>query len=165
MNIDRFRVISEAIALVIVAASLIAVVIELRQTQAAIVTSTYQARAFDAIAVRSALADSEFLLPLLVNTNYGCDEQAISMLDDVDKARIREFLWTEMFDLDNEFYQYERGNLDADFFETAYKPRLLRFATRWRNLGVTENRQSFAEFTDDLLSAARADNSDRYECI
>lgn len=135
-----------------------AVVYELRQTKAALVASTYQARAFDAIAVRTGLADSDHLLPLLVETDFGCDQDVLNTLSAVDRTRIREFLFSEMFDLDNEFYQYEHCYLDADFFENAYKPRLRFAASRWRAMGIRENRQSFSKFTDELLAETDREN-------
>ena len=164
MNIERFRIIAEVIALMAVAASLMAVVYELRQTQAALVASTYQARAFDAIAVRTGLADSDHLLPLLVETDYGCDQAVLSTLSAIEQARIREFLFTEMFDLDNEFYQYEHGYLDADFFDNAYIPRLRFAASRWRAMGIRENRQSFMEFTDQILAEGDGENREFDRC-
>ena len=164
MNIERFRFVAEFVALTAIAASLMAVVYELRQTQAALVSSTYQARAFDAIAVRTALADSDHLLPLLVKTDSGCDQETVSTLNAVDRIRIREFLFTEMFDLDNEFYQYEHGFLDPDFFENAFRPRLRWAARRWRSMGIRENRQSFVEFTDELLAESDGENPNFSPC-
>jgi len=164
MKIERFRIAAEIVALFAVAASLIAVVYELRQTQAALISSTYQARAFDAIAVRSALADSEYVLPLAVKTNYGCDDEAVGALTEVERSRLRQFLFIEMFDLDNEFYQYEQGYLDPDFFENAFKPRLLTFAQRWRKMGIRENRRRFVEFTDELLTETALENPNLIGC-
>ena len=164
VNIERFRFVAEIVALTAIAASLMAVVYELRQTQAALVSSTYQARAFDAIAVRTALADSDHLLPLLVKTDSGCDQETVSTLNAVDRIRIREFLFTEMFDLDNEFYQYEHGFLDPDFFENAFRPRLRWAARRWRSMGIRENRQSFVEFTDELLAESDGENPNFSPC-
>ncbi len=164
MNIERFRIVAEVVALAAVAASLMAVVYELRQTKAALISSTYQARAFDAIAVRTMLADSDHLLPLLVKTRFGCDQEMVSTLNAADRTRIQQFLFTEMFDLDNEFYQYEQGFLDPDFFENAFKPRLLWAALAWRSMGIRENRQSFVEFTDKLLLDTYGENPDFSRC-
>jgi len=69
-----------------------------------------------------------------------------------------------MFDLDNEFYQYEQGFLDPDFFENAFKPRLRWAALAWRSMGIRENRQSFVEFTDKLLQEAYGENPDFNRC-
>ncbi len=164
MNIERFRIAAEFVALIAVAASLIAVVYELRQTKAALISSTYQARAFDAIAVRTALADSDHVLPIVIITNYGCDDEALGTLTEVDRSRLRQFLFTEMFDLDNEFYQYEQGFLDPDFFENAFKPRLLFFSQAWRKMGIRENRQRFSEFTDELLTVTARENPNLITC-
>jgi len=110
------------------------------------------------------LADSQYLLPLLVKTNFGCDPEIVKTLNEVDRSRIQQFLYTEMFDLDNEFYQYEQGFLDPDFFENAFKPRLRWAALAWRSMGIRENRQSFVEFTDKLLQEAYGENPDFNRC-
>lgn len=68
----------ETIGITVVVASLIAVVFELRQTQSALIASTFQARAFDAIAEEHYISESELLLPILVNTNYGDNNTATS---------------------------------------------------------------------------------------
>ena len=59
MSIEKFRDWFELIALVAVVGSLIAVVVELRQTQTAMQASVYQARAFNGIEYNWELAKDE----------------------------------------------------------------------------------------------------------
>ena len=113
MKSTNWKDIAELIGLVAIVASLIAVTLELRQTQTALTAATYQARAFDSIAGHHNIADSEYLLQVLVETDYGRDADAIGALTDLDRARLQRYLQLKMVDLDNEFYQHEHGYLDA----------------------------------------------------
>ncbi len=50
MTISKWKDVAEIIALIAVIGSLVAVAVELRQTQAALQAEVYQSRAFDGIA-------------------------------------------------------------------------------------------------------------------
>jgi uncharacterized metal-binding protein len=63
--------IAELIGILAIVASLVSVAFQLQQTQLALIAATYQARAFDAIAEGLYVADSEHLLPILVQTDHG----------------------------------------------------------------------------------------------
>ena len=56
-----------------------------------------------------------------------------------------------MIDFDNEYYQYQQGFLDEEYYEHWFKRRLPRVARRWRSLGVVEMRPSFHEFVEEQL--------------
>ena len=100
---------AEFVGIAAIVASLGTVAFQLQQTQAALNASTYQARAFDAIAEAQYVADSDYLLPILVMTQDGEDAEAIAALNGPDRARLRHFLRARMIDWDNEFYQYQNG--------------------------------------------------------
>ena len=61
MNVANWKDAAELVALVTVVLSLVAVVIELRQTQAALQAEAYQSRALDGIATNLALAEDDEL--------------------------------------------------------------------------------------------------------
>ena len=128
----------------------IAVVFELRQTQDAIVASTYQARAVDAIAGSRHVADSQYIAALLAEVDF--DTDAIASLTNEELLRLRAFYVGQMIDFDNEFYQYQKGFLDDEYYEYWFKRRLPLVARQWRALGIVENRPSFREFVDEQLS-------------
>lgn len=141
----------EIIGITVVVASLIAVVFELRQTQSALIASTFQARAFDAIAEEHYVSESELLLPILVNTNYGENNTAVTNLNEFDRARLIHFLRARMIDFDNEFYQYQNGFLRRDFFEGTTSRLVKEWAPRWRAIGLKEGRRDFEELVNRLL--------------
>lgn len=60
---------AELIGILAIVASLIALAMELRQTQNASLAETYQERAIDAIRELLVVADSEYLAPTLAATN------------------------------------------------------------------------------------------------
>lgn len=135
-----------------VVASLIAVAIELRQTQSAIVANTYQARAYDAIAQNMFLAESQVAGPILAK--MGGDLSKLDTISDDERWRLRSLYRAMRVDADNEYYQYRQGFLDDEYFEFALKPRIARQAKMWRALGIEERRPSFKEFVDEQLANA-----------
>ena len=56
----------ELVGILAIVASLIALVMELRQTQSALSAQTYQARAIDALGEALCIADSEYLVPIVL---------------------------------------------------------------------------------------------------
>lgn len=142
----------ELIGIIAIIVSLGAVVYELRQTQSALVASTYQERAFDAIHEAYSVAGNDELIRVMAATNSGEDFDVVNNLGPEDALRIRHFLRARMVDWDNEFYQYQHGYLDPDFFETTTIPSIKRYAPRWRNVGLTEGRAEFRQFVDELLA-------------
>lgn len=134
-----------------IVASLIALTMELRQTQSALLAETYQSRAFDAIAEQLFIADSEFLMPVLAETDDGADYEAVAALNAVDRLRLVSYLRGRMIDWDNEYYQYQNGFLDADFFEVTTTRAIKVWAPRWRAIGVEESRADFRKYVDQVL--------------
>lgn len=124
---------------------------ELRQTQSALLAETYQTRAFDAIAEQVLIADSELLMPILVETNFGANYEAVAELNAVDRARLVSYLRARMIDWDNEHYQYQNGFLDADFFEVTTTESIKEWAPRWRAVGLDEGRNKFRKYVDQIL--------------
>jgi len=151
MKKANWKDIAELIGILAIVASLASVAFQLRQTQLALIASTYQARAFDAIAEGQYIADSEYLLPILVKTNHGENFDEVANLSEEDRVRLFHFLRARMLDWDNEFYQYQSGLLDAGFFEVTTKESVRIWAPRWRAIGLTEGRRDFKEFVDSVL--------------
>jgi len=156
----KWKDIAELLGFAAIVVSMVAVAYELRQTKDALIASTYQDRAFDAIAESNFVSDSEYLLPILVATNNGSDIDRFASLNDVDRARLTSFLRSRMIDWDNEYYQYQHGYLDQDFFETTTKPAIKIWAPKWRALGLTEGRREFKEFVDESLRDTPAERQE-----
>lgn len=143
---------AETIGTLAIVISLLALVMELRQTQSALLAETYQARAIDAIGELVDVADSEFIAPILAATDYGDDHGAVASLDEVSRLRLFHYLRARMIDWDNEHYQYENGYLGEDFFEATTTNSVRIWAPRWRAMGLQEGRKGFREYVDRVLS-------------
>jgi len=143
---------AELIGILAIVASLVALVIELRQTQSALSAETYQARAIDAIGELLDVADSEYLLPVLAATSNGADHEAVAGLDPEDRMRLFNYLRARMIDWDNEHYQYQNGFMDADFFAATTTRNVKEWAPRWRAIGLEEGREEFRKYVDRVLS-------------
>lgn len=147
-----WRETAELIGILAIIASLIALVMELRQTQSALSAQTYQARAIDAIGELLFIADSEYLAPILTATNFGADYEAVANLDAGDRLRLSQYLHARMIDWDNEHYQYQNGYMDADFFEATTTQSVKKWAPVWRAIGLTEGRDEFRKYVDRVLA-------------
>jgi hypothetical protein len=51
---------------------------------------------------------------------------------------------------DNMHYQYQQGYLDTEYYEDAFKDRVVRLAPTWRALGLGSGRGSFFAEIDRL---------------
>jgi len=145
-----WREIAELIGIAAIVASLVAVVVELRQTQAAITAATYQARAFDGMTSAREQYNGDYIAPLLARVKFD-DSGSLDELNDEERFRLRMFYLSQMIDFDNEYYQYQNGFLDEEYFEHVSKPRLPIVARAWRSLGIVEPRPSFRSFVDAQL--------------
>lgn len=150
MKSTNWKDIAELVGIAAIVASLIAVLIELRQTQAAIAASTYQARAFDGIAGSRQQFSGDYLTPILARIDLD-NPDSFAELSNEEMLRLRQFLLAQMIDFDNEYYQYQQGFLDQEYYEYWFKRRLPGVARRWRSLGIIEMRPSFREFVDEQL--------------
>lgn len=142
MSATSWKEAAELIGIAAIVASLVFVGLELRQTQAALIASTYQARAFDAMNAQRGLADSEYIRPILAKIDFD-DEQSLDGLSSKEIWRVRQYYVSRMIDFDNEYFQYRSGYLDDNFFEGQFKPGLILWAKRWRRLGMSEFRPKF----------------------
>lgn len=142
---------AEIVGIAAVVASLLALVVELRQTKIAVMAATYQARALDAIALNLALQESELVLPLLTKTEV-LDPAQLSQLSDLERMRLVVFFTGRYVDADNEYYQYQQGFLDEEHLEYGIKTFIRGNAPRWRALGIEESRPSFRAFVDSVLA-------------
>jgi hypothetical protein len=156
MQKTHWKDIAEVVGIAAIVASLVFVGLELRQTQNALMASTYQARAFDAMNAERGIADSEYIGPILAKIDFD-DEESLDGLSKEEFWRLRRYYNARMIDLDNEYYQYQSGYLDEKFFEGQFKRSVSRVAKRWRRLGVTEMRPEFRELVDELLAEIEAE--------
>ena len=140
----------EMLALLTVVASLIAIVVELRQTQNALEATAYQERGFRAIEdLQAQLLDEELIEFFLRMESF----QSIEELSDIDQSRVLTHLRMIRVEFDNDHYQYEKGFLDPEFYFGQTVPGIKRNAPFWRDLlSASEPRASFKEEVDRILS-------------
>ena len=148
MNLQKYKDVAELLALIAVVGSLVAVAIELRQTQSALQAQTYQARAFDAIAWHMEIArDSRLILSRLQQDGF--DPAALSPPE---YEAAKHILYSIKIDADNEHYQYQRGFLSEDFYHGDTVDTIQRFGSLWQKFGITEGRREFLTEIDRILS-------------
>ena len=150
MNISKWKELAEFIALIAVVGGLIAVVIELRQTQSALRAQAYQTRALDAISATREWSRSPEQAMLFGDYLDGSLTTVAASPEEL--SRLRSHFYTRRTDLDNEHYQYQNGFLDPDFYETTTKREIKAYAPHWRAFGILEPRQQFTEEVDKILA-------------
>jgi len=111
MSIERWKDRFELIALVAVIGSLIAVVVELRQTQTTMQAEAYQARAFNGIEWNMELAKDESLRSMQARLDSADFDPATLSQSEISLAK--HLMTITRIDLDNEHFQYQSGLLDS----------------------------------------------------
>jgi hypothetical protein len=150
MKISSWKETAELLALVAVIGGLIAVVMELRQTQSALRAQAYQTRALDVIGAKR-FSSANPKLSLLIQKVYS-NETDIESATPEEMSQIISHFYMRRTDLDNEHYQFQNGFLDPDFYRTTTEREIKAFAPFWRALGVNEPRQQFTEEVDRILA-------------
>jgi len=150
MKTSSWKETAELLALVAVIGGLIAVVMELRQTQSALRAQAYQTRALDVIgAMQINSANPE--LDLLIKKVYS-NELDFEAAVPEERSQVSSHFYIKRTDLDNEHYQFQNGFLDPDFYRTTTEREIKAFAPFWRSLGIAEPRQQFTEEVDRILA-------------
>jgi hypothetical protein len=150
MKISGWKEFAELVALIAVVGGLLAVVIELRQTQAALSAQAYQTRALDVIDTMRELSANPGQMILL--NKYLAGDLAVDTASPEELGQLRSHFYLRRTDLDNEHYQYQNGFLDADFYETTTLREIKAYAPHWRRFGIPEPRRQFTEEVDRILA-------------
>jgi len=124
--------------------------LELQQTQQAMSSQAYQARAFDAIDWDLELLGNDRALRVATLIDSG--QLEIDTLSAEEKFAAVLMLETYMVDSDNEHYQYQNGFLDEGFYENGTVEFIRRFAPTWRRAGLIEPRPGFRDEVDRILA-------------
>jgi len=150
MNIAKWKDLAELVALVAVVGSLLAVAIELRQTQGALQAQAYQSRAFDGIATNLALAQDDELARL-EELIYSPDIDPAELSPE-ERRRVSRILNVIRIDLDNEHFQYQKGLLDPGFYHGESVEWIRVAAPVWRAFGQGEPRPDFRQEVERILA-------------
>jgi hypothetical protein len=143
LNFARWKDFAELVALIAVVGGLVAVIIELRQTQSALRAQAYQTRAFQV----NELARERNPEHATIIRDFRTGKITIDTASPEELTIVRINLQIMRTGLDNEHYQYQNGFLDPDFYNTSTMPNIKAFAPYWRKLGVREYRQQFTDLT------------------
>lgn len=149
MTIERWKDWFELIALVAVIGSLIAVVVELRQTQTAMQAQAYQARAFNGIETNMEFAKDDALRSMQERLSDASFDP--STLSESELRLAKSLMTIVRIDLDNEHYQYQHGLLDPGFYHGETAEWIKHAAPIWRALGDQSPRPDFRAEVDRLL--------------
>jgi hypothetical protein len=167
MNLKSLKEGLEVLTLIAVLASLIAIVVELRQTQNALEASAYQERGFNAMGDLQAQLQNQELIEFRLRMGNIFEniegagnieelrdfDQQWEQLPEIDREKILITTRLNRIELDNEHYQFEKGFLDPEFYFGQTVPAIKAFAPFWRALlNSSEARASFRQEVDRILS-------------
>lgn len=114
---------------------------------------TYQMRSDALQAMLVQAADSAHIGPIIIKLTelgYPADVTALDALNEVERGRFRMWQIAQQTHWDNMHYQYQQGYLDTEYYEDAFKDRVVRLAPTWRALGLNSGRRSFFAEIDRL---------------
>jgi hypothetical protein len=107
---------------------------------------TYQLRSDALQAMLVQAADSEYIGPIIIKLTglgYPEDVKALDTLTDSELRRFRMWQIAQQTHWDNMHFQFQQGYLDREYYEDAFKERVVRLAPIWKALGLTSGRRSF----------------------
>ena len=156
MNTSKFSRWLRFAANVGVVTGLFLLLVEMDQNNDLARAQIHQIRADSWGDFKLALADSEYLLPAWSKFQEAGglrNLDALDTLNNIDRARVVQFLLHRYNDYDNLFYQYQQGFLDEEYYEYRIVPSIRVLAASWKNIGVHDiARPSFIAEIDRITS-------------
>ena len=153
MTLQDWGAIGEVVSAIAVVITLIYLAREIRLNTHAMdegrklaLAQTYQMRADALQAMLVQAADSDHIGPIIIKltaVGYPEDVNALGELTDDERRRFRMWQIAQQTHWDNMHYQYQQGYLDREYYEDAFKDRVVRLAPTWKALGLTSGRKSF----------------------
>ena len=154
MTLQGWGSIGEVVGALAVVVTLIYLAKQIRQHTHAMdegrklaLAQTYQMRSDALQAMLVHAANSEYIGQIVVEfteLGYPEDVQALDALSDAERRRFRMWQIAQQTRWDNMHYQYQQGYLDREYYEDAFKDRVVRLAPTWKALGLTSGRRSFS---------------------
>lgn len=163
MTIIELGALGELLGAIGVIASLIYLAIQVRQNTRAMEESrrlalaqTYQMRAdaLQEMLVNAAQSEIGAIICKLTKAGYPHDIDALDQLTDEERGRFRQWQIAQQTHWDNMHFQYQQGFLDPEYYECAFRERVVRLAPTWRALRLTSGRRSFFEAVKALEAEA-----------
>ena len=171
MTLQDWGAIGEMVSAIAVVITLIYLAREIRLNTHAMdegrklaLAQTYQLRSDALQDMLVQAADSDHIGPIIIKlTAFGYPEdiKALGELTDEERRRFRMWQIAQQTHWDNMHYQYQQGYLDREYYEDAFKDRVVRLAPIWKALGLTSGRKSFFAEIDRLCrEVAGQENED-----
>ena len=153
MTLQDWGAIGEVVGALAVVVTLIYLTKQIRQNTHAIdegrklaLAQTYQMRSDALQAMLVQAADSDHVGPIIIKLTglgYPEDVKALDALTDDERGRFRMWQIAQQTHWDNMHYQFQHGYLDREYYDDAFKDRVVRLAPTWKALGLTSGRKSF----------------------
>lgn len=128
-----------------------------------ILAQNYQSRSEAAQRGQLLVADSQYLAPLMTGREPILSD--VDDLNDEEALRLSCYFRYLLFALDNQHYQYERGFIDREHFETVVIPAIRNISPTLKALGLLEEmvrpsfRAAVEQYQADEGTGAKNDNS------
>jgi hypothetical protein len=161
MNMQDWGAIGEVVGALAVVVTLIYLAKQIRLNTHAMdegrklaLAQTYQLRSDALQDMLVQAADSEHIGPIIIKLTglgYPEDVKALDGLSDTELRRFRMWQIAQQTHWDNMHYQYQQGYLDREYYEDAFKDRVVRLAPTWKALGLTSGRRSFFAEIERLM--------------
>jgi hypothetical protein len=161
MNMQDWGAIGEVVGALAVVVTLIYLAKQIRLNTHAMdegrklaLAQTYQLRSDALQDMLVQAADSEHIGPIIIKLTglgYPEDVKALDALSDTELRRFRMWQIAQQTHWDNMHYQYQQGYLDREYYEDAFKDRVVRLAPTWKALGLTSGRRSFFAEIERLM--------------
>ena len=162
MSIMELGALGEFVGAFAVVATLIFLAIQVRantqsmdESRRFAMAQTYQARAFQQEEELRWMAGSDDWPSLILKMGGWGTEGDASGLDElsaVERERMRLMLLGRLDRLDNLHYQYQKGYLDDEYYESNVVNIIRRDARYWRGLGIWPWKPSFREEVERILA-------------
>jgi len=153
MTLQDWGAIGEVVGALAVVVTLIYLTKQIRLNTHAIdegrklaLAQTYQLRSDALQAMLVQAANSEHVGPIIIKLTglgYPEDVKALDALTDDERGRFRMWQIAQQTHWDNMHYQFQHGYLDREYYDDAFKDRVVRLAPTWKALGLTSGRKSF----------------------
>lgn len=162
MSIIELGALGELLGAVGVIATLIYLAIQVGQNTRSLdesrklsVAQAYQVRAEMGQNVLNSQAES----PLAAAIYMKLEDDGLEALNAEERWRLTRYSIAEFLRFDNVHFQYERGFIDDEYYETVLKGRIRSRAPLFRELGIVGvdsgvGRPSFQRWIDDILSGS-----------
>ncbi len=80
----------------------------------------------------------------------------VTALSDAERMRLFNWEQARLFRVEGQFYQWQQGLLDHEYYDNQFKQVVRFFAPLWNQLGVRTSRPSLQEAIDRVLAESQA---------